>query len=70
MDHLRSFLAADGHGNATLTVNERFEMASAVTPTGSRAFQVVQQAILEVLARDRVRKDTACPCPCTHDCDG
>lgn len=55
MDHLRSFLRADsGHGNATLTVNERFEMASPVTATSSPAYQVVQQAILETLAHDRV----------------
>ncbi len=57
--YLQAFLKGDGkHGKSSLHVRERFEMASAVTPVNSTAFALVRQAILETLARDRVR---CCP---------
>ncbi len=54
--YLQGFLKGDDkHGASGLKVHERFEMASTVTPVDSRAFALVRQAILETLAKDRVR---------------
>ncbi len=54
--YLQAFLRGDAkHGNSSLHVHERFEMASAVTPVNSSAFAMVRRAILETLAKDRVR---------------
>ena len=56
MDYLRGLLGDDAKfGNATLTPQERFELASPVTSAGSAAFRLLQRAILETLGRDRVR---------------
>lgn len=56
MDYLRGLLGGDARfGNATLTPQDRFELASQVTPADSAAFQLLQRAILETLCRNRVR---------------
>ena len=56
LDYLRGFLRGDAKfGNATLTVQERFEVASPVTPPDGPAFRLLRQAIMETLANeDRV----------------
>ena len=43
------------HADVEVTVHERHEMASAVTPATGSAFAIVHQAIQETLAKDRVR---------------
>ena len=57
LEYLRGFLRGDAKlGNATLTVQERFELASPVTAPDGPAFRLLRQAIMETLAReDRVR---------------
>jgi hypothetical protein len=56
MDYLRGLLGGDAKfGNATLTPQDRFELASPVTAADGAAFRLLQRAILETLGRDRVR---------------
>lgn len=55
--YLQSFLENDAkHGRSRLRVHERHELASPVTPVNSSIFAAVRRAVLETLAKDRVRE--------------
>ncbi len=57
MRYLGGFLGGDASfGNVTLTMHERFELASPVTLHTGAAFQLLRRAAMETLARDRVRR--------------